>query len=66
MQTDIDHDETGIGIADVRGNEGPEPFLASGVPELEAESFALDLHGFGDEVDADSGLYGGMVTLEVN
>jgi hypothetical protein len=40
--------------------------LAGSVPELQTQSFALDLHGFSDEVDADGWLDEGRITLAVN
>jgi hypothetical protein len=40
--------------------------LSGSVPELETQGFALDLHGLGDEIDADCGLNDARVTLAVN
>ena len=42
-------------VSDVRRNERPEPFLASGVPQLETDSSVLEVHCFGQEVYPDSG-----------
>jgi len=43
-------------VADVGGDERAEAFLACGVPELQAHGAVFEVHGFGEEVDADGGL----------
>lgn len=65
-QGHVNDDEAGVGISDVGRDECSESFLSCGVPELQPEGFSFDLHGFGDEVDADGGLGIFAITLEVN
>lgn len=66
FEADIDDYEAGICVADVAGDQRPEALLPRGVPELQSESFPLNLHGLGDEVDAHCRLHTPSVTLAVN
>lgn len=66
FEADIDDYEAGICVADVTGYERSEALLPRSVPELQSESFPLNLHGFGDEVDAYCRLHTPSVTLAVN
>ena len=45
-----------MGISQVAGDQGLEPFLACCVPELEAVVFGFVEDVFSQEVDSDSGL----------
>lgn len=53
---DIVDDDSDGGIANVRRDEGPKAFLSSGIPQLKTHGAILQIHGFGQEVDANSGL----------
>mmetsp|Transcript_7344 Transcript_7344/g.17995 ORF Transcript_7344/g.17995 Transcript_7344/m.17995 type:complete len:252 (+) Transcript_7344:347-1102(+) len=53
---DVVDDDGDGGVADVGGDEGAEALLSGGVPELEADGAVFEVHGFGEEVDADGGL----------
>jgi hypothetical protein len=49
---EVEDNDGGATIFDVRGDEGMEPLLASSVPELHSESFIIDIDGFGDEINS--------------
>lgn len=55
-----------MGIFEVAGNEGPEAFLASGIPQLQTVVLCFVDHIFSEEVDADCGLARGLATLAVS
>jgi hypothetical protein len=54
---DVVDEKDGVGVAEVAGDETFEAFLASSVPELEADGALVDDDVFGDEVDAYGGLH---------
>lgn len=60
LRGDVVDDDGDGGVADIGGDEGAEAFLARRVPELEADGAVFEVHGFGEEVDADGGLVGGV------
>ena len=60
LRGDVVDDDGDGGVADVGGDEGAEAFLARGIPELQAHGAVFEVHGFGQEVDADGGLVGGV------
>ena len=41
----IVHQQSYVGVTEVHGNEAAESLLAGGVPDLEEDRPALDLHG---------------------
>eukprot|EP00632_Arachnochrysis_sp_CCMP2950_P002849 CAMPEP_0185710538 /NCGR_PEP_ID=MMETSP1164-20130828/30938_1 /TAXON_ID=1104430 /ORGANISM="Chrysoreinhardia sp, Strain CCMP2950" /LENGTH=452 /DNA_ID=CAMNT_0028378055 /DNA_START=46 /DNA_END=1403 /DNA_ORIENTATION=+ len=47
------HDDGDRAVADVRRDEAAEPLLAGGVPQLEPHGAVLEVHRFGEKVDAD-------------
>ena len=51
----VDDDGDGA-VADVRRDQAAEALLAGRVPELQAHGPVLEVHCFGEEVDADGGL----------
>ncbi len=53
---DVVHHHGHGGVADVGGDERPEALLPSSVPQLQAHRAVLQVHGLGQEVDADGGL----------
>lgn len=55
----VHHDGDGR-VADVRGNERAEAFLAGGVPQLQPYGAVLQVHGFREEINADGCLPGGF------
>ena len=59
---EVEDDEGDEGVLEVAGDEGAEPFLACGVPELHPEDVVSNVDVLGHEVDADGGLPSADVT----
>ena len=53
---DIVDDDRDLAVSEIVGEEGSEPFLAGGVPDVEADGLVLDIEGLGNEVNPDSWL----------
>ena len=51
----VDDDGDGA-VANVGGDERAEALLAGGVPQLKANGTIFEIHGFGEEINADGGL----------
>lgn len=53
-------------VTDVVGDEGPETFLAGGIPKLQSDGLLLEEDILGDEIDADGGsLHEGVRTCSL-
>jgi len=53
LDRDIIHDDTGIRVFDVTGDERPITLLPSGIPELQPNGFIVDLQSLREEIYSD-------------
>lgn len=53
----VKHNDGRAAVLNVRWDKGMESFLTCGIPELHSEGFIIDVNGFGDEINSDSGLH---------
>jgi len=49
------HEQDALSSAEVRGGDGAETLLPRGIPDLQLDSFAIDLHILDLEVNTDGG-----------
>ena len=62
----IVNDNTSVRVFDVTGNERLIALLPSSIPELQPDSFVVNLQGLGQKVDSDSGLHHTQGTASVS
>ena len=53
---EVENDNGGAAVLNVRGYEGMKSLLSSSVPELHSKGFIIDINGFRDKINSNSGL----------